>query len=519
LKGLGGRLLLTLLGIKLVAHAVTLIITPYEVHRDEFLYLAMGDHLNLWGMDFPPFIAILANVQRFLFGDHLWSIRVFPALAGAVLVWLAVDTARRLGGKVPAQAAAGLVILLSPLFLRVSALFQPVVFDQLWWSLALWALLRRGLDDEPTWWIAVGAALGMGLLTKFSIAFIAIPVALATLVTGLRRDLATPWPWIGLTLSLALGLPSLAGQTALGWPFFDQMADLQSSQLAGVTWSAFLSEQALMVGPGVILALAGLVALLGRRRSPALQGAGLAALGAFLFLLVLHGKPYYAGPVYPVLVGAGAAALSNTAYKKPQGRGLRGFATSLGAWGTAAILVLQIAFGLVTLPMGLPVVPREPMARYSKMLGVTSATRTNVGVQLELPQDYADMLSWEEFADSVAGVWSRLPEEERRSAVLLATNYGRAGALDWYGPDRGLPPSVAPIGSYWFWGPGDREWDVAVVAGSDSAGLATYFRDVRQASRIRDPWRVPEERDVGIFVVREPLEPIGDVWPRFQGRN
>jgi len=297
------------------------------------------------------------------------------------------------------------------------------------------------------------------------------------------------------------------------------MADLQSSQLARVTWDAFLGEQILMVGPGVILAAAGLVALVGRRSSAAHQGVGLAALGALAFLLILHGKPYYAGPIYPVLVGAGAAALSNEAYKKPQGRGLRGFATSLGAWGTLAILSLQAVFGIVTLPMGLPVLPREPMAHYSERLGITAATRTNVGVQLELPQDYADMLGWREFADTVALVWSRLPEEDQRSAVLLGTNYGRAGALDWYGPDRDLPASIAPLGSYWFWGPGDREWDVAVIAGSDSADLATYFREVREEARIRDPWRVPEERNVGVFVVRGPYEPIGRVSPRFEGRN
>jgi len=154
------------------AHMLSIVISAYEFHRDEFLYLAMGDHLRLWGMDFPPFIAIAANVERFLFGDHLWAIRLFPAIAGALLVAIAVDLAGRLGGGRLAQLAAGLSILVAPLFLRAGALFQPVVFDQLWWTLALWTLLRRGLDDEPRWWLGTGAALGIGLLTKFSIAFI-----------------------------------------------------------------------------------------------------------------------------------------------------------------------------------------------------------------------------------------------------------------------------------------------------------------------------------------------------------
>jgi hypothetical protein len=374
----------------------------------------------------------------------------------------------------------------------------------------------------------------MGLLTKFSVAFLAIPLAAAVLLTGLRRDLRTPWPWAAAGLSLVIGHPSLLGQVALGWPFFSQMADLQASQLSRVTTSAFLGEQLLMVGPGVFLGIVGALALLrgsgfghaggapdsaerpdpARVRVAALRAVGLSAVGAFVFLIVMNGKPYYAGPVHPMLIAAGAAALVSVRRGMEPGRGAR-----TAMWALGSVLALQVVFGLVTLPMGLPVLPREPMAQYAERLGVTAATRTNVGVQLELPQDYADMLGWEEFTDTVASVWRELPSEEREGAVLLATNYGRAGALDWYGPDRGLPPSIAPIGSYWFWGPGDREWDVAVVAGSDSVSLAGFFEEVREAARIRDPWRVPEERDVGVFVVRRPYESLAEVWPRFEGRN
>lgn len=520
------RIAVSFVGVKLLLHLLSQVITSYEFHRDELLYLAMGDHLRLYGMDFPPFIALAANLQRALLGDHVWAIRVLPAIAGAAVLWLAVDATRRLGGRALAQIAVGMAVLLSPLYLRVSVLFQPVVFDQLWWTLALWALLRRGLDDDPRWWLGVGGALGMGLLTKFSVGFIAIPLAAATVLTGLRRDLRTPWPWVGAAISLLIGHPSLLGQVALEWPFFGQMADLRSSQLSQVTYGSFLSEQLLMVGPTVLLGFVGGAGLLRARnlwlpgagadpsRASALRAAALAGAGALIFLMVMRGKPYYAGPIHPILMAAGAATLASL------GRSTASGLASRAATGTLVLIVaLQAVFGVVTLPMGLPILDREPMARYAAWLGVTAATRTNVGVQLELPQDYADMLGWEAFADTVAGVWATLPADERDRAVLLASNYGRAGALDHYGKERGLPPAIAPIGSYWFWGPGDREWDVAVVAGSDSTNLAAFFQEVTEAARVRDSWRVPEERDVGVFVVRRPHEPIAEVWPRFEGRN
>jgi hypothetical protein len=495
-----------LAGLKLALHLVVNITSPYGFHRDEFLYLAMGRHLKLWRMDFPPAIAMVAEATRSLLGDSLPAIRLPAALAGTAVLVLAALLARELGGGRSAQGLAALAVWLSPLFLRASNLFQPVVLDQLAWALALFALARICRTGAPRWWIALGVTLGVGLLTKFSALFLGLAILLALLSSERRRALLGPWPWLAAALALAIGSPSIVGQMRLGLPVLGQMADLQTTQLERVTSLEFILGQ-LLWGPATVLAVAGGVALLASERLRPFRVVGWSCLWVFLILLLLHGKAYYAGPIYPALFAAGAVAIDGVRQAR-LGPWLR--------WGTALLIV---AYGALLLPFGVPVLPPQTMASYARAIGATPALRTNTGELGRLPQDYADMLGWEAQTEAVARVYRGLRPDQQQRAVLLAGNYGEAGALDFFGPRFGLPGAVSPAGSYWFFGPGSKPGELAVTIGIDQADLERFFDSVAPAARIREPWAVSEEQDLTIFLATHPRLTLQQVWPTLAGRN
>jgi 4-amino-4-deoxy-L-arabinose transferase-like glycosyltransferase len=498
-------LLLTIGSLKLAAHFATLAITPYEFHRDEFLYMAMGNYLRLWQMDFPPLIAVIANVARGVFGDSLFALRLAPALAGTAVMVLSIVIAREVGGGRMAQFLAGCAVLISPLFLRSAALFHPVVFDQLWWTLGFVAIIKLGKTKNPFWWIVLGIAGGLGLLTKFSIFFFGFGVLVGVVLSPLRTYFRTPWPYIAVGIALMIGSPSIVGQFALGFPVFGQMHTLRSVQLQRVTVGEFLIGQVMMLGPGILLALAGTAFLIVAERMHPYRAVGWACIVTFLLLLLLQGKPYYIGPIYPTLLAAGAVSVE----------ALVGFARRIVV---TSILVLIIAYGLLALPFGLPVLPPPAMARYAASSGVTQAITTNSGTVLPLPQDYADMLGWKEVVEAVADAYHTLPPEDRQRAVILASNYGEAGAIDFYGSRYGLPRAVSPAGSYWFFGPGDKPGEIAVALGIED--LDRYYEHVELIGRFDDPWLVPEQRNNPIVVAWNPRGgTLQQVWPSLAGRN
>jgi hypothetical protein len=489
-----------LAGLNLALHVVVNLITPYEFHRDELLYLAMGRHLRLWAMDFPPAIALLAEAARAVAGDSLVGLRMVPALAGTALVVLAALLARELGGGWRAQVLTALCVIASPLFLRSANLFQPVVLDQLTWTLALLALARLLGGYGPGSWLILGLALGLGLLVKFSIGVIGLAITLGILLGRLRLALRTPWPWAALLLALAIGSPSLVGQIRLGFPVLSQLADLRGTQLERVTAGDFLFDQILW-GPSTLLALGGLAGLLWSRRLEAFRGLGIAALAAFVLLLALHGKAYYLGPVYPMLFAAGAVQVEALGEST---------AAEFVNWGTVTVLV---AYALVVSPLGLPYLWPLRMADYVQALGVTEAVRTNTGELGELPQDYADMIGWKQQVEAVARIYHSLPADQRVEVVILAGNYGEAGALELYGPRYRLPPPVSPAGSFWFFGPGPRPGRIVLAIGIEPAALAPHFQDVREVGRVGHRWAVAEERDVPITLAMKPRHTLQEVWP------
>jgi predicted membrane-bound mannosyltransferase len=86
----------------------------YGIFRDELYYLACARHLA-WGyVDHPPLIAGITWLVGHLFGTSLYALRLLPAVAGALLVWVTAAIASELGGKRFAQCLAASLSSRSP---------------------------------------------------------------------------------------------------------------------------------------------------------------------------------------------------------------------------------------------------------------------------------------------------------------------------------------------------------------------------------------------------------------------
>jgi 4-amino-4-deoxy-L-arabinose transferase-like glycosyltransferase len=487
------------------AFPLVLLNPAWEFHRDEFLYFAMGDHLEWFRMQFPPLIAVVARAGHAIFGDSVWAARVPAAAAGAALLGTMLCLARRLNGGVWSMVSLTLAGISAPIFLRPSVLMHPVIFDQLWATLAFAALVLAAVEDEPRWWILVGVAFGLGALTKFSVGFYVLAASVATLGgSPLRRQLATRWPWLSALLALLLSTPSVAGQVAYGWPFLQQMQALRSAQLEHVAVLDFLIQQPLMLGGAALLLPLGAVAAV--RRDVATQVAALVLVAILATMLALHGKGYYAGPGYPVFLVTGVVWFERVMSQRPSATRMRAMRIALPA------IVSLVA--LLLLPLGVPLLDPAAMARYAVATGVSAAVRTNRGDVLPLPQDYADMLGWRTMAQEASRALHALTPEAQRTVLLVGSNYGEAGALAMYRTRFDLPYAVSVAGDFHAWGTYGRSGEVTLLVDRPDAlpGLQHLFDQVHEVGRIEEPRAVPEEQDVRIYLARRPRAPVDSIW-------
>src|SRR5262249_3204172 len=197
---------------------------------------------------------------------------------------------RERGGGRKTQLITAVAVLFAPLFLRAATLFQPVVFEQLWWSLAVLALAKLLGGRDRRWWLGLGAAIGFAALTKFSVAFFIARLLVAIALSPLRKDLRPRWPWLGASVAAVLALPSLTGQIAWGWPFLVQAQVLQAGQLGHFNRAGFLIGQFLNLGPAAPFWLVGMIALLAARHLRAFRALGVLSVAAFVLLLLGGGK-------------------------------------------------------------------------------------------------------------------------------------------------------------------------------------------------------------------------------------
>ncbi|SFW80593.1 ArnT family glycosyltransferase [Amycolatopsis australiensis] len=437
------------------AAVLTALSGRYGFHRDELYFVAAG-HRPDWGyVDQPPITPWLARASTALFGETPAGLRVVATLLGMATVVVVALIAREAGGGRGVQLFTAVSTALSGYVLVVSHMLATNSADVLLWSLIALSGLRLLRTGDGRWWLAVGAFAGLGLANKWLVLLLLSGLAAGVAVAGPRRVLRTWWLAAGIGLAVLLAAPVVAWQAAHGWPMLTVAGGISEDDGAE-NRLLFVPMQLVYLSPVLVpVWLAGLVR---PWRDPGVRWARALAIAYPVVcaeLLVLGGKPYYSVPLLLPLTAFGA---------EPALRWLaRGRATRRVLTGAAAAVC-----AVVSVLVGLPVVPASALN----------------GVLLALNKEPAEQVGWPGFADTVAAAWARIPATERDTAVILAGNYGEAGALEHYGPERGLPRPYSPHMSYYDWGPPpDRQAGPVLLIGrvrrdSPAARVLTGCRPV-----------------------------------------
>ncbi len=487
---------------KLVLHLVTS--GQYGYSRDELYYLACAEHLSAGYVDHPPLVPLVAGLVRATIGDSLLAIRLLPALAGAGTVFLAGVITSQLGGRRFAQVLAALAVVAAPAYLGMNAIFTTNAFDQLLWALALYLVLRILRAETLRLWLLLGLVLGMGLLTKHTMAFLMAGLAVGLALSPERRLLTTRGALTAAAMAGALFLPNLIWQWAHDWPTLEFLARAQINRMPEVNPLIFLWRFAVALQPVTLpIWVLGIAFLLVHK-----QGRPWRSLGwMFVVLLVIdvigRAKEYYLVPIAALLFPAGAVVIESWLERRRW------------EWARPVMIATVLLAGAASAPFYVPILPLEQVVRYKEAWDRALHARGAADAEA-IPLGFAEMLGWEEMVATVAEVYHRLPAEERARCAVSGNNYGQAAAIDFFGTKYGLPKSISTHNSYWTWGTHGYSGDPMITIGVRREALAPAYTSVELGAVVQHDHVIWYETNQPVYLWRGIKAPLATLWPQMK---
>jgi hypothetical protein len=448
-----------------------------EPHRDEFLYLAEGNHMA-WGfMEVPPVLSVFAWLTN-VFGGSMFWIKCWPSLFGALNFILVGKIIISLGGRYFALLL-GFLPFVTGAYLRVHYLFQPNFLEIFFWTLIAYSGIRYIQTQKNKWLYILGIAIGLGMLSKYSVLFFAVSVIAGLLVTGHRQLFTNKHFYYAAAIAFLILLPNIIWQIAYHFPVAIHMRTLQSTQLQYISPASFLIDQFMMNLACVFVWVTGLIWAAFAAKAKPYRFIAWAYVFVITLLLLGHGKNYYALGVYPVLFAFGAYQLEQL--------------TSKRVYFLRYVFIAFIVFiGYYSIPILLPIFKPVKLAAFyrERHLEKTGALRWEDLKNHPLPQDFADMIGWKTMAEKTAKLYNSLPEEEKLKTVVKSDNYGLCGALNFYGPKLGLPQVFGYDASFLIWIPDSFNVRNVITVGEEmpdsTKDILKYFESVSVKDELLD---------------------------------
>lgn len=213
---------LTALGILVAApllHVFYLGVLPLMPEEGYYWNYAIRPALGY--LDHPPMVAWLIGLSESFLGHGEASLRI-PALAcGALVIFYIYRFARNLVDRPAALVAAALAAAIPYLFLATGMMTTPDAPLAAAWAASLYFLHRALVGGEGRAWYGAGIALGLGLLSKYTIATLGLgAVAFCLIDSRARRWLLRPEPYVAVLIALLLFAPVIYWNWANDWVSF-----------------------------------------------------------------------------------------------------------------------------------------------------------------------------------------------------------------------------------------------------------------------------------------------------------
>ena len=494
--------------VKLLIHLYTNAFASYGIFRDELYYIACSNRLDFGYVDQPPLSLFILAISRLVFGDSLFALRLLPAIAGALTVFITGLMVRKMGGGKLAIAIACLALIAAPIHLGMNTFYSMNCFDILFWTLGAYILLLLIKEQNSKLWIALGLVIGVGLLNKIGMLWFGFGLVVAMLLTSQRKYFSTKWPYLAAFIAFFIFLPFIIWNFVHDFAHLEFIRNATARKYSSLTPIDFILGQIIIQNPATLpIWLAGLYYFFFDRDGKTYRSLGIIYIAVFLILIInIHSKAEYLAPAYPMLFAAGGIMMAKLSQKR------------YWIWIKYAVPTVIIVGGIFLAPLALPILPVETYIKYTKSIGFKPTTAEAKELS-ELPQFYADMFGWENMAKTISKVYDSIPQQEKSKTVVYAQNYGEAGAIEYYGREYDLPPVISTHNNYWLWGYGSDDWQTFIVIGGDKDDHLNACEQVEQAAIIRCDYCMPYENNLPVYICRKLKRKLSENWNSMKNYN
>ena len=391
-------LTIALIALRLIAAGVL------PLSGDEALYWSYSKHLAPGYIDHPFMNPLMIRIGTTLFGDTSFGVRFMSVMLAAPATW-AVWRATSLLFADLKVAATGATLFNLTLAIGVGSLAATsdmvVVLTS---AFLLYFLAEVEHTGKGSWWLAVGAAFGLGLCSKYTTAFFAVSILLwLALVPERRKWLLSPWSWAGGAIALGLFTPVLAWNAAHQWASFGYQSQRMVVEQFTLRYAfELVGSQILLLSPPIaVLVVIGLCWPDSSGRMHGSVRVLLTSLAAPILVYFLWHSLHqrvqgnWPEPAFPALVVAAAAAahhcIGDGARVRAVAKAARRLSAPVGL-SLAAFAFIQAALAIIPIGKG------DPVARIlaygmKPAAARLDALRVKAGATMFLTTDYT-MRAW-----------------------------------------------------------------------------------------------------------------------------